>query len=70
MTCCAPHNVLLQVDGLTEPWAGELGQNDVAEMRSQAPFALRCVQDSELQNFGRHQNKVTNWQQQQINLEA
>ena len=58
LTCCALHNILLEVDGLDErwedgvpsDWEGELGENNADEMARFAPFAIQRLQDPE--SFG------------------
>ena len=32
LTCCGLHNQLLDIDGLSTPWDGEWGQNDLEEI--------------------------------------
>ena len=36
LTCCALHNMLLEIDGLTEPWDGDMGYHDSSK-------ADRCI---------------------------
>ena len=40
-TCCAFHNLLLEVDGLSENWEGQLGVFDISDFTTGLPFALR-----------------------------
>ena len=50
-TCCALHNMLLSIDGLTEEWDGELGIFD-SEDATNMPFALRRLSDpSQIRNY-------------------
>lgn len=50
-TCCALHNWLLEVDGLDEPWDGQLGNIDTDDLSS-VPFALRrLASPSAVRNF-------------------
>ena len=39
-TCCALHNILLDVDGLSQNWEGELGVFDCDDFSDNMPFAL------------------------------
>ena len=39
-TCCAFHNLLLDVDGLSENWDGELGVFDTDDFGNAMPFSL------------------------------
>jgi len=41
MTCCALHNMLLSVDGLTEEWAGHEGKFDFDPQSERVPLALQ-----------------------------
>ena len=41
MTCCALHNMLLSVDGLTEEWAGREGEFDFDPQSERVSFALQ-----------------------------
>ena len=48
---CILHNILLEVDGLTEEWSGELGNFDKEDLYI-LPFAIRCLHSSsELRNY-------------------
>jgi len=56
LTCCALHNLLLEVDGLDErwqhgvesDWEGELGEHNSGDASSHAPtFALRHLNSPE-----------------------
>ena len=38
--CCALHNFLLEIDGLSEPWDGESGLHDFDEETDNIPFAI------------------------------
>ena len=40
-TCCAFHNMLLDIDGLSENWDGELGVFDSDDFGNTLPFALK-----------------------------
>ena len=40
LTCCALHNMLLEVDGLLLEWDGELGLHDIEDGAVNLPFAL------------------------------
>ena len=57
LTCCALHNLLLEADGLSEPWDAHLGKNDVSECRRHAPFAIRRLKDCEIAGFGTRQHE-------------
>lgn len=52
MTCCAPHNVLLEIDSPSGEWEGSLGQNDATEGSRHGNFALRRLSESEAREFG------------------
>ena len=41
MTCCALHNMLLDKDGLTVNWDGDMGLFDYDEDSEQVPFSTR-----------------------------
>ena len=46
MTCCALHNLLIDVDGLSNEWNGELGLHDEEDgSRENIPFALQRLQN-------------------------
>jgi DDE superfamily endonuclease len=63
LTCCALHNLLLEVDGLDKrweegvqsDWEGELGDNDPAEIERHAPFAIQRLNNPE--RFGSRQHE-------------
>jgi DDE superfamily endonuclease len=63
-TCCALHNMLLEVDGLhvkwtdgvPSDWEGPLGENDPDEMRRMAPLAIRRLANP--QEFGSQQHEI------------
>jgi len=65
LTCCALHNMLLNIDGLDKQWEegvasdweGELGANDPDECRAHAPFAIRRLNNPELEDFGSRQHE-------------
>jgi hypothetical protein len=57
LTCCALHNMPLSADGLDEEWGGALGQNDVAECRTFAPFAFQRLSDTSIGSFGSRQHE-------------
>ena len=42
-TCCALHNLLIDIDGLSVEWNGEMGLHDQEE-GDDIPFALRRLQ--------------------------
>ena len=52
LTCCALHNLLLEADGLSEPWDESIGRNDVGECRQYAPFAIQRLADKDIARFG------------------
>jgi len=68
LTCCALHNMLLQIDGLDKQWEegvpsdweGELGANNPDDCRMHAPFAIQRLNNPELQDFGswQHEQRV------------
>jgi len=60
LTCCALHNWLLEVDGMDVEWQGDCGKNDTEECRRLAPFAIRRLNNNQLQNFGsrEHENEA------------
>ena len=50
-TCCALHNMLLDVDDYTEEWDGELGQFYEEDIHN-IPFAIqRLIGSTELRNY-------------------
>ena len=49
LTCCALHNWLLDIDGLSLPWDGELGLHDIDDGTIKIPFALSRLESSEAQ---------------------
>ena len=48
MTCCAIHNMLLEIDGLTEDWSGQLGLFDFDKNSEHIPFALQRLENPSL----------------------
>lgn len=66
--CCALHNMLLEVDGIhlqweegaRGDWEGDYGENNVDECRRFAPFAIRRLNNPQLQEFGsrEHENSA------------
>ena len=48
MTCCALHNLLLEEDGLSVDWGGEIGLFDYDEDSDKIPFAMRRLQNPSL----------------------
>ena len=44
-TCCALHNLLLDVDGLNQPWDGKLGLHDLDEGVDNITFALQRLEN-------------------------
>ena len=48
MTCCALHNLLLEEDGLSVDWGGEIGLFDYDEESDKIPFAMRRLQNPSL----------------------
>lgn len=68
LTCCALHNMLLHVDGLSErwmeghksDWEGEMGRNDAGEMHKWGPVALQRIQSEQfLQSFGSREHELS-----------
>lgn len=57
MTCCALHNWLLEVDGMDEEWESDMGRNNASECRRFAPFAIRRLNDNQLEQFGSRQHE-------------
>lgn len=65
LTCCALHNMLLEIDGLNEQWEdgapsdweGDMGNNDVDDCQKHAPFAIRRLNNPQLQAFGWRQHE-------------
>jgi hypothetical protein len=65
LTCCALHNMLLNIDGLDKQWQagvpsdweGELGRNDAEECRQYAPFAIQRLNNPELEEFGSREHE-------------
>eukprot|EP00797_Seminavis_robusta_P021439 Sro3344_g347030.2 (377) ;mRNA; r:5289-6419 len=57
LTCCALHNMLLQVDGLSEQWNGEIGLNETDDLRF-TPFALQRLGEEQMQQFGSRQHEL------------
>ena len=41
MTCCALHNHLLEIDGLSSEWQGELGLFDFDDNMDEVPFSIK-----------------------------
>ena len=61
LTCCALHNMLLEVDGLHENWdqgfpsdweCSDMSSNNSSEMARMAPYAIRRLNNPQLQSFG------------------
>ena len=48
LTCCALHNYLLEIDGLSEPWDGESGLHDFDEETDNIPFAIQRLSNEAL----------------------
>ena len=49
--CCAPHKMLLFIDGLIEEWDGELGLFDI-EDAANMPFIFQILTNSgDLRNY-------------------
>lgn len=48
MTCCALHNLLLEEDGLSVDWSGEIGLFDYDVDSDKLPFAMRRLQNPSL----------------------
>jgi len=65
LTCCALHNMLLNIDGLDKEWEagvpsdweGELGRNDADECRQYAPFAIQRLNNPALEEFGSREHE-------------
>jgi DDE superfamily endonuclease len=65
LTCCALHNLLLEVDGLDKKWEegvpsdweGELGDNDPSEMERHAPLAIQRLRNPERFGSREHENE-------------
>lgn len=65
LTCCALHNMLLEVDGLDlqwqegvrSDWEGDMGENDPSECQRMAPFAMRRLQQPQLSQFGSREHE-------------
>ena len=54
MTCCALHNYLLEIDGLSIEWNGDVGLFDIEESDGNVPFAIRRLQTgAEKRNYDR-----------------
>ena len=52
MTCCALHNFMLQVDGMSVEQDGNVGLFDIDESDGNVPFAIRRLQTgSEQRNY-------------------
>ena len=52
MTCCALHNMLVEVDGFTVDWTGDDGLFDFDENTDTLPFALqRLANPSDRRNY-------------------
>jgi hypothetical protein len=48
-TCCAFHNMLLEIDGLDSEWEVELGMHDEADAMNHIDnFALQCLHNANL----------------------
>ena len=47
LTCCALHNWLLEIDGLSSEWDGEIGKFDIDPENDDIPFALRRLDNGE-----------------------
>jgi hypothetical protein len=56
LTCCALHNWLLEADAIDD-WDGELGLNDIEDLRL-APFALQRLQQTEFSSFGSREHET------------
>ena len=52
MTCCALHNWLLVIDGLDGEWEGQMGANNVNDVRHLGPFAIQRMANPEVEEFG------------------
>jgi hypothetical protein len=65
LTCCALHNMLLEVNGLdmqwrngvASDWEGELGNNETEGFSTSAPFAIRHLQNPEIATFGSREHE-------------
>jgi len=65
LTCCALHNMLLEVDGLDAQWEegvpsdrqGELGNNNAEECRRHAPYSIQRLNNPQLERFGSHEHQ-------------
>ena len=59
LTCCALHNYLLEGnEEQSGEWMGAIGQNDVADMRRHAPFALQRLSNEGLKDFGGREQEL------------
>jgi hypothetical protein len=48
-TCCAFHNMLLEIDGLDSEWEGELGMHDEADLMNHIDnFSLQRLHNANL----------------------
>lgn len=65
LTCCALHNLSLEVDGLdqgwekgvrTTDWEGALGDDDPEEMRRHTPFVIRPLENPSEFGSRQHEN--------------
>ena len=45
LTCCALHNLLIDVDGLSEEWLGQMGQHDPIQEGETIPYALQRLEN-------------------------
>ncbi|CAB9517844.1 Plant transposon protein [Seminavis robusta] len=65
LTCCALHNWLLDIDGLSSEWQkgirsdweGELGDNEADGFAEYAPFAVQRLQQPEIAQFGSREHE-------------
>ncbi|CAB9523595.1 Plant transposon protein [Seminavis robusta] len=65
LTCCALHNWLLDIDGLSSEWQngvqsdweGELGDNEAEGFAEYAPFAVQRLQQPEIAQFGSREHE-------------
>ena len=65
LTCCALHNLLLEVDGLDQrweegvpsDWEGALGDNEADEMAQHAPMAIQRLSNPERFGSRQHENE-------------
>ena len=48
MTCCALHNLLLEEDGLSVDWSGDIGLFDYHVDSDKLPFVMRRLQNPSL----------------------